>query len=176
MTTRFVIGDTHFGHANILQYEAALRPFATIEEHDEALIERWNSVVRPNDTVWHLGDVLFGKAQFPLLLRLNGHKRLVLGNHDNYGVELYAEHFERICGAAKIDGVLLSHVPIHPSQFYRFRGNMHGHMHSKSLEDQRYVNVSAEQIGLKPVEWSVATASLESKWPTLERSSKNWWR
>jgi calcineurin-like phosphoesterase family protein len=156
MQTRFVIGDTHFGHKNILEFEPVHRPFGSIEEHDEAIIDRWNSVVKKNDTVWHLGDVLFGKDRFELLSRLNGKKRLVMGNHDNYDVRLYLNHFERVCGAAKIDSVILSHVPIHTGQFYRFTANIHGHMHSKSLDDARYINVSAEMNNLTPIAWEEA--------------------
>jgi calcineurin-like phosphoesterase family protein len=56
----FVTSDTHFGHKRVIEFEAAHRPFATIEEHDRELIARWNATVKPKDTVWHLGDVYFG--------------------------------------------------------------------------------------------------------------------
>ena len=52
----FFTSDTHFGHKNLLKIGKG-RPFDTIEEHDEALIENWNKVVKPNDLVYHLGDV-----------------------------------------------------------------------------------------------------------------------
>jgi len=147
----FIIGDTHFGHKKILEFEAEHRPFKTIEEHDETLIDNWNSVVNKNDTVWHMGDVLFGRDSFKYLPRLNGVKKLVMGNHDHYPIELYKEHFSKIFGAVKLRDYILTHVPIHPYQFYRFKGNIHGHMHSDSLDDKRYINVSAEIIGLKPI-------------------------
>jgi calcineurin-like phosphoesterase family protein len=75
--------DTHFGHANILKYDR--RPFMTIEEHDEELIRRWNTAVKPGDTVYHLGDVAWHRdvvAIDSLLGRLHGTKILILGNHD----------------------------------------------------------------------------------------------
>ena len=75
--------DTHFGHANILKYDR--RPFATIEEHDAALIRRWNAVVEPGDVVYHLGDFTW-HSKVPdierLLTQLHGTKILITGNHD----------------------------------------------------------------------------------------------
>lgn len=125
-----------------------------MEEHDEALVRNWNEVVKPGDTVWHLGDVLFGVEAFKYIARLNGLKNLVLGNHDHYDIELYQQHFRKIVPYHKTHGVLLSHMPVHPSQLgdgHRYRGNIHGHLHSKSLNDPRYVNVSVECWNLRPV-------------------------
>jgi calcineurin-like phosphoesterase family protein len=151
MNRIFLIGDTHFGHAKILEFEAEARPFTSVEEHDEFLIHNWNETVKPKDTVWHLGDVGFGLDVFNILPRLHGYKKLVMGNHDRYPAERYLEHFNGIFGAVKLRDYIMTHVPIHDSQFYRFEGNIHGHLHSKSLEDKRYINVSAEVIGLKPI-------------------------
>lgn len=81
-TTRWWTSDTHFGHARIIDY--ADRPFASAAEMDEALIDRWNDAVRPADEVWHLGDVALGRLaeSLPLVARLHGRKRLIIGNHD----------------------------------------------------------------------------------------------
>lgn len=78
----YFTADTHFGHKAILQY--CNRPFETIEEMNEALINNWNSKVSPGDIVFHLGDFAFGKLKLwtSVLERLNGIKYLVLGNHD----------------------------------------------------------------------------------------------
>lgn len=148
----WVISDTHFGHKNILGFEKEHRPFHTIQEHDRHLVQQWNSVVAPQDTVWHLGDVWFGKEGYKPLEQCNGLKKLVLGNHDHYPMELYLRFFSKVLGAAKFGGCALTHIPIHPYQLeHRFTKNIHGHMHSKKLDDKRYVNVSCEQIGLTPV-------------------------
>lgn len=76
--------DTHFNHLNILKYEAKSRPFATIQEMNEELIKRWNSVVDKDDTVIHCGDFFMGKITSidKILPRLNGHIILIRGNHD----------------------------------------------------------------------------------------------
>lgn len=81
----YFTSDTHFGHADVVRY--CRRPFASVEEMDEGLIANWNAVVRPHDDVWHLGDFA---REAPaarigeIFSRLNGHKRLVIGNHDHY--------------------------------------------------------------------------------------------
>ena len=75
----FFTSDTHFGHANIIKY--CNRPFASAAEMDEALIDNWNDRVRPEDTVYHLGDFSLAPPG-PYLHRLNGHVMFVFGNHD----------------------------------------------------------------------------------------------
>ncbi|TXM73146.1 metallophosphoesterase [Methylobacterium sp. WL69] len=92
MPNTFFTSDSHFGHKGILKVGMARpRPFASIEEHDEALIRAWNAVVRPTDIVWHLGDFAY-KCQVgyaaSVRARLNGRIRLILGNHDDIGRRL----------------------------------------------------------------------------------------
>lgn len=145
----YVIADTHFAHRRVVEF----RPWATVEEHDRELVERWNSTVRKDDSVWHLGDVcLGGRDKLAILRSLNGRKKLVMGNHDSYPHELYAEHFVRVFGVAEWGGCILTHVPVHPYQLdKRFRLNVHGHMHGARIEgDNRYRCVSAEQIDYRP--------------------------
>lgn len=151
MNRVFVISDTHFGHHNIIKFEAAARPFASIDEHDKELVARWNAVVTKRDTVWHLGDVFFGKTGHYILAGLNGYKKLVLGNHDHYPLEVYQTYFGKIAGAAEYKGCIMTHVPVHECQMYRYAKNIHGHMHSKSIPDARYACVSAEHTGLAPI-------------------------
>ena len=152
MNRIFVVSDTHFGHKKVIEFEREHRPFATIDEHDRELVARWNAVVKPKDTVWHLGDVFLGKDSHLVLGELNGIKRLVLGNHDVYPREIYAQHFSKIFGAAELRGCILTHVPVHPYQLEsRYRLNIHGHRHSKRMGDSRYRCVSVEQTGLTPI-------------------------
>lgn len=154
----FVIGDTHFGHTNIIKFEGDFRPFATIQEHDEALVERWNSVVCPQDTVWHLGDVCFGMQNLWRVGKLNGHKKLVMGNHDRFDSNVYLKYFERLYGVGSVDRKInekhvrcvLTHIPVNPAQFSRYEFNVHGHLHHNNYDDKRYINVSCEQSNLTP--------------------------
>jgi calcineurin-like phosphoesterase family protein len=78
----FVTSDTHFSHARIS--ELAGRPFSSVEEMDEVLLERWNGTVGAEDAILHLGDLALGciEESLPLTGRLNGRKFLVPGNHD----------------------------------------------------------------------------------------------
>lgn len=151
MNRSFVIGDTHFGHKKVIEFESVKRPFETIEEHDAELVKRWNSVVKKKDTVWHLGDVLFGKGSFEILGQLNGVKKLVMGNHDKYHASEYLKYFSQVVGSTQYKGYLLTHIPIHPSQLFRYKGNIHGHLHSSEIDDVRYICVSAEHINLTPL-------------------------
>lgn len=87
----FFTADHHFGHANILKYEDAMRRnafggrFQTVEEMDEFLVEQWNATVLPGDQVYCLGDMSFKQAVLEAVLpRLHGEKILVVGNHDPY--------------------------------------------------------------------------------------------
>lgn len=157
----YVISDTHFGHKNILEYEPCRRfpdgkSFSTIEEHDWFLVDQWNSIVRNEDTVWHLGDVYFGPKDSgrmqAVLGALKGYKRLVLGNHDAGREEFLRQFFIKIYGVAQYGKCVLSHIPVHPYQLeHRYIKNIHGHMHSKKLDDPRYVCVSVEQTDFKPI-------------------------
>jgi len=78
----FFIADMHLGHANIIKH--CDRPFSSVEEMDEHLISAWNKSVRPNDSVYILGDLIFRSTASPdsYLSRLRGKKHLILGNHD----------------------------------------------------------------------------------------------
>jgi calcineurin-like phosphoesterase family protein len=173
MSKVYVCSDTHFGHKNIIGFEAAHRPYVSILEHDRDMVARWNAVVTKRDTVWHLGDVFFGKDGHLILAELSGYKKLVLGNHDHYPLAVYQQYFGKIHGAAEFDGCLLTHVPVHPNQMYRYRKNIHGHMHSKCVmktheayddeRDERYVCVSMERIGLSPVLMHTATGSAQQR-------------
>lgn len=148
MNRVFVAADTHFSHRKVTEF----RPWPTVEEHDRELVERWNATVNKRDTVWHLGDVcLGGRDKLAILASLNGIKKLVMGNHDVYPHALYAEHFNKVYGAAEWHDCILTHVPVHPCQLTRYRLNVHGHMHSNKVEgDDRYRCVSMEQIDYTP--------------------------
>lgn len=154
MTNVWFIGDLHFGHEAILKYCPEHRPFASIDEHNQALIQRWNSVVRPKDKVFVLGDFCLGKHNIKYAKYLNGFLHLIMGNHDNYDSQEYAENFFKLSGAVQYKKGILTHIPVHESELSRFRFNIHGHLHTKCIPDKRYINVSAEQINLTPISWN----------------------
>lgn len=150
MSNRFVISDTHFGHTNSwekfkLPNGDPLRPFTSTEEMDETMVERWNAVVRPQDTVYHLGDVVINKKSLHHVKRLNGKKRLVRGNHDIFKDAEYREvGFESLYGVRVfVDQFILSHIPLHPDCVTeRFRVNVHGHLHANEVMWERRKLVS----------------------------------
>ncbi len=154
--TIFVISDTHFGHANILNFKngdgSHVRNFTSVEEMNEHMVERWNSVVGDSDIVYHLGDVYFGNG-YQHLYRLKGRKRLVLGNHDNPKNEHIQKNFQKIMVWRMFPeyNATLSHIPLHVSSLHKTKYNVHGHVHRNSLPDEAYRNVSVEVIDFTPV-------------------------
>lgn len=166
MINTWLTSDTHFGHSKVIEFEKEARPFKTVEEMNEHLIDRWNSVVGNNDIVYHLGDFCFGRKNIEIAARLNGKKRLVLGNHDSYPSLDYLKYFDKLYGSLSWKDCILSHVPVHPNQLEnRYKLCVHGHLHSKSVnmeiiddslwekftEDRRYFNVSVERNNLTPL-------------------------
>lgn len=163
MTERniWVISDTHFNHTNIIKY--CNRPFTKASEMNEYMVEKWNSVIRPQDKVYHLGDVYMGSGfsreyTSHLLSRLSGHKRLILGNHDNGKDQILQKHFEKIDVWRMFPefGLLLTHVPVHESTLDNGMGrellNIHGHTHTKGAPTKKYHQcVCVELIDYTPV-------------------------
>lgn len=165
MTNIWFISDTHFSHDNILTFrdedDKLIRPeFKTINEMDETIIANWNSVVKPQDKIYHLGDVSFRNPQrmHEVLSRLNGHKRLIMGNHDTMDIKHYAKHFEKIGSWRTFKGIaskpfVACHYPLHQDCFnYRGLGHcVHGHIHQRLMKDLGYINVCVEHIRYKPI-------------------------
>ena len=168
MPAVFLVSDTHFGHEKTCTvFKRAdgtpLRPFANAEEMNEIMIQRWNERVRPNDKVYHLGDVVINRKFLSVLDRLNGDKVLIKGNHDIFKMEDYYPRFRDIRGYHVMNGMILSHVPVHPGSLERFGCNIHGHLHAnrvmwedpmnafESSIDPRYFNVSVECIDYAPI-------------------------
>jgi len=174
MPSVFLISDTHFGHEKTCTtFKRAdgspLRPFGSAEEMDEYMVGAWNARVRPNDKVYHCGDVVINRKFLSILDRLNGDKVLIKGNHDIFKLEDYSRYFRDIRGYHVMNGLILSHVPIHPESIARFGCNIHGHLHANRVMkprgvnaatgeilfsneiDPRYFNVSVEQIDFTPI-------------------------
>lgn len=151
----FLVADTHFGHQRVCEFSEKhgdkLRPWDNADEMDEEMIQLWNEVVRPRDKVIHLGDVALRKQHVETMSKLNGKKVLIKGNHDVFDLATYTPHFYDIAGGFSLDRFILTHIPVADHQKYRYRGNIHGHLHSESLPDSWYQCVSVEQTGFKPI-------------------------
>ncbi len=142
------ISDTHFGHKNM----ALKRGFSSADEMDEHIVKMWNSKVLKKDTVYILGDITMEKSNYEILNRLNGYKKVVLGNHDQpQHIPKLLEFVNSVCGMYKKGGYVLTHCPIHESEVTRFHRNIHGHVHENSLDDYRYINVSCEVVNYTPM-------------------------
>lgn len=154
MSNIFLASDHHLSHNNILTFlradGAKLRDFTSIEEHDEFIIARHNSVVRPQDKTYFLGDVTFSHTNLHLLSRMNGEKILIKGNHDKCKLSHYIPYFKDIRGSHQLDKFLLTHIPVHIESLARWTHNIHGHLHDNMVKDaygaldSRYINVSME--------------------------------
>lgn len=158
MACIYLISDTHFGHANLLTFRdkegGYLRHFSSVEEMDEHMVEKWNSTIKPQDHVYHLGDVTMRPEHIQTVGRLNGHKRLVLGNHDQPYMKMYAGYFQKIFSSRRLDNLLLTHIPIHPESIGKAMANVHGHVHNNVPQGHygpRYYNVSVEMLDYTPI-------------------------
>ena len=164
------ISDTHFGHAGVCRFMCndgvtKLRPWDSPEDMDEAMVKAWNETVGPKDKVYHLGDVVINRKALPIMERLNGDKVLIRGNHDIFRDEEYRKYFRELRAYHVMNGMILSHIPIHTESLGRFGVNIHGHTHSNrvmrevydatydtiSVVDPRYHCVCVEQTDFRPI-------------------------
>jgi len=177
MKNTWFTSDLHLSHVRIL--ELCNRPFADVDEMNEAIIDNWNSVVKSTDVVYVLGDVALGKIaeSLPLCEQLKGKKYLIPGNHDrvwsSYGKkirELDVLRYEE-AGFIILDedvihvtGWRLCHFPYvgdsHDEDRYRSHRPvaatedewlLHGHVHEKWKRNERQINVGVDVWDFTPV-------------------------
>jgi calcineurin-like phosphoesterase family protein len=122
------------------------------------IIRRWNSTVRPDDLVIHLGDfALYGKSPkvSKLCKSLNGKKILVRGNHDRKSMHWYLKNgFNFVCDLFVVGNVIFTHRPLPINEFLLmpFRLNIHGHIHEREqLYKDTHKNISVEQTNYFPI-------------------------
>lgn len=168
MSRIFYTADLHFGHKNIIKYEN--RPFEDVEDMNEQLIKKWNKKVKPNDTVYILGDFAFPNSKLTcrdiedIVNKLNGEKILITGNHDSWVSKkaFNTKCFKQIVPYAEIYDtsvkrenpiVILFHYPIEDwdGRFYEAI-HLHGHIHSNEISyaKNRY-NVGVDVCNYEPV-------------------------
>ena len=161
MPAVFLVSDTHFGHAGVCRFMrndgvTKLRPWDDPAEMDEFMIQAWNERVRPNDKVYHLGDVVINRRALSTLSRLNGDKVLIRGNHDIFRDDEYRQYFRELRAYHVMNGMILSHIPIHADSIARFGTNIHGHLHANRVMkdgkiDANYHCVCVEQTNFAPI-------------------------
>jgi calcineurin-like phosphoesterase family protein len=148
--------DTHFGDRRALRFDR--RPFPTLAAHDAALVERWNSAVRPHDEVWHLGDFAHGPSGAEvqdLLASLNGLKHLVIGNNDSAQTLAASgwascQHYAELLVDER--RLVLCHYP-----FRTWNGigkgalNLHGHSHGRLKPTAKQYDVGVDVWDFRPV-------------------------
>lgn len=153
----FFISDLHLGHFNIIKF--CDRPFDDLVSMHDTICNNWANTVGAQDLVYIVGDVAFNPKYIPLLKDLPGRKRLILGNHDTFDIGIYQKIFERIYGVKYLEEtnagrVVLTHIAIHPQNMGDYGHvfcNIHGHNHTWNIRDDRYFNVSVEQINYTPI-------------------------
>lgn len=164
MSNIFLSSDHHIGHENILTFfnedGSRVREFNSVEEMNEHIVDKHNSVVRTQDKVYFLGDFAFHKKHFHYLDRMNGEKILIKGNHDLEKMSVYLQYFKDVRAVHQLNKMVLTHIPIHPSSLFRWKANVHGHLHSnvvtmkqngREVPDPRYVSVCMERINYTPI-------------------------
>jgi len=135
MNNIYFTSDTHFGHRNVIKFDG--RPFETIEEHDAQLVLNWNSVVKPTDIVYHLGDFALcndNKAE-EIMGQLQGQVNYILGNHDGRKLVKRLEKYFNVIGSyyeITIDNqlIIMCHYAFGVwKKSHKGSWNLHGHSH-----------------------------------------------
>lgn len=147
------VSDTHFGHKNIFKFCPKTRKGATIEEHDQILIENWQKQVSAQDRVYHLGDMFFTNSHRAKEIRrqLPGQIHLVYGNHDRV-IESNKDLRDSFVSVSnykelRIDDikVCLFHFPIHEwYQIHRGAFHLFGHVHGSARPEGRALDVGID--------------------------------
>lgn len=161
----FVVSDTHFFHKNIIKY--CRRPYDSLEEMSEGLIENWNSVVGKNDEVFHLGDFSFDSVKIEkseeILSRLNGHKILIKGNHDNHKLirsPLWDGIYETL--KLKVDNkiFILCHFPFE-SWDHQAHGSFHLHGHTHTPKEKLFNYYKRNRMDCGVDAWNYTPTSFQ---------------
>jgi calcineurin-like phosphoesterase family protein len=168
----YFTADTHFGDPRVLRIDK--RPFKDIPEHDAALVERWNAVVRPDDEVWHLGDFALHVREgriADLLGGLNGRKHLIVGNNDGPAT-LAAEGWASVQHYAELNldgtGLVLCHYAFRTwKNMGRGWIDLHGHSHGKLGTQARQYDVGVDLWDYRPVD--LQTIRITRRRPRLSR-------
>jgi calcineurin-like phosphoesterase family protein len=151
--TIFFTSDTHFGDHRVLNIRP--RPFGSVKEMNEEMVQRWNSRVAKRDIVWHLGDFASDtKAAQSIFPRLNGRKHLISGNIDREGVRSLGWSSVQAYAEITIGRVMLvlCHYPFRTwNGIHRGAINLHGHSHGRLRPFARQYDVGVDAHGFQPI-------------------------
>jgi calcineurin-like phosphoesterase family protein len=168
------ISDTHFRHSNFLSFVDEngnkVRPFNTVQEMDDCMTTNWNAVVKPYDRIYHLGDVGSDSVwNNQNLSKLNGSKRLILGNHDIVKGDLVF-HFKKITmwRIFKEHDFVCSHMPLREDSMFKITFNLHGHIHQAPAPTIRHMNMCVEHTNYAPVHLDTILAELAKRRKYIE--------
>ena len=165
----FVIADLHFGDERVATQRRTL--LREGQNHDTEIAHCWNATVADGDTVYVLGDVGTHRRAIEQLRGLRGVKHLIAGNADNLAALHNADLFASISVARWLPGILLTHIPVHGSELRQGMMNFHGHLHARTVADDRYFCVSVEQIGLAPILLETLLATRELRATTVRTTA-----
>jgi len=151
----FFTADTHFGHGNIIKH--CSRPFGGTTEMDQELIRRWNEVVGPEDTIYHLGDFSYRTPRPGFYFeQLNGRKHLVIGNHDK-GKTLklgWSSVEHRTYLAVEGRELVLDHYAMRTWKNIRYGAwHLFGHTHGRMPPHYSSMDVGVDTHDFRPWSW-----------------------
>mgnify|MGYP000163782079 FL=1 len=165
----FFTSDTHFSHKNILKYQASTRPFETVEEMNDKIVENWNSVVPKDGIVYHLGDFSTGNSRnwAGIRKRLNGRIGLILGNHDLLPISEIQPLFMSINDVLELkiqdpdayrgcQGIILNHYAMRVwNKSHYGSWSLYGHSHGSLFDDPNLlsIDVGVDSFNLSPVSY-----------------------
>ena len=150
----FFISDHHFGHDNIIKH--CNRPFKNGKEMDRIMISRWNSTVKPEDTVYYMGDFAFHANRETYEKQLNGRIIFIKGNHDNFQGAVDSAVIKKFG-----KNILLTHRPTHKKGYL----NLYGHCHATLPFTADGINMSVEHWDYRPQTFQ----AIMKKWKEREQ-------
>ena len=186
MSDIWFTSDTHFSHTP--EFLWGPRGFSNVSEMNETIIERWNGVVKPEDIVYHLGDVMLSDniTGMECFKRLNGQIFLIYGNHDTDTRKnlLFTELRGKMLGGwyawlIKYDkfSIYMSHYPTltanyDEKHFNQHVINLHGHTHQQANflypNNPFMYHVGVDSHNCTPVHIDEVMADIRNRWNDLQ--------
>lgn len=187
--TIWFTADSHFDHENVIRY--AKRPFRNRDHMNEVLIENWNSCVKPEDSIYHLGDIALCRPEKALafISRLQGRKFWVFGNHDRMlrqdqnilSLFEWARDLAEITipdrdTPRRIQPIVLCHFAMRVwNKSYYGAWQLYGHSHG-SLPDDKYtlsLDVGVDAWNYRPVSYEEVKARMANKsWKPIDHHGR----